>query len=44
MLLSKSPKELDINPCPRTILCNSCDVIHMSGGIFNADENVEDKD
>ena len=38
MLLSEFPQALDINPCPRTIVCNTCELIHIPGGIFNADE------
>ena len=44
MLLYDFPQSLDINPCPRTIVCNTCELIHMSGDIFNADENVRDED
>ena len=44
MLLSGFTQALDMNTCPRTIMCNHCEVIHMSGDIFNADENVEDED
>ena len=42
-LLSKFLQALDINPCPRTILCNTCELIHMSGDIMNAYKNAEDK-
>ena len=41
---SEFPKVLDINTCPRTIFCNTCELINMSGGILNPDGNVEDKD
>ena len=44
MLPSEFPQALEINPFLRTIVYNTCELIHMSGGIFNADENVEDKD
>ena len=44
MLLSEFSQALDINPCPRTVFCNNCEVIHMWGNILNAGENVEDKD
>ena len=41
MLLSGFSRSLDINPCLNRFHCNTCEVIYMSGGIFNADENVE---
>ena len=44
MLLSEFPQALDINPFPRKVVCNTCKVMHMSGGILNADENVVDED
>ena len=44
MLLSVFSQALDINLCPRTFHCNTCEGIHMAGGIFNADENFEDGD
>ena len=44
MLLSELPQALDINPCPRAIVCNYCEVIHMSVDILNAGGNVEDED
>ena len=43
MLLSEFPQAIDINPCPRTIFCNNFEGIHMSGGILNAVENIEDE-
>ena len=43
MLTSEFPQALDINTCPKTVLCNNCELIHMSGGILNATENVVDK-
>ena len=43
MFPSEFPQALDINPCPRTIVCNTCEMIHMSDDILNADENVEDE-
>ena len=43
MLISEFPQALEINPCPRTIVCNTCELIHMSGGILNSDENVVEK-
>ena len=42
MLLYEFPQALDINTCPRKIVCNTFEVIHMPGDIFNAGENVED--
>ena len=44
MLISEFLQALDMNPFPRKIVCNNFEVIHMSGDILNADENVEDKD
>ena len=44
MLLSEFPQTLDINPCTRKCFCNTCKVIHMSVNIFNAHENVKNKD
>ena len=44
MLISEFLQTLDINPCPSKIVCNTCEVIHMSGDILNAYENVEDED
>ena len=44
MLFSGFSQESDINPCPRTIVCNTCEVIHVSGDILNSDANFEDKD
>ena len=43
ILLSEFPQAIDINPCPRKIICNNCELINVSGDILNADENVEDK-
>ena len=43
MLLSEFPQALDINPCPSTIVCNTCEVMNVSGDILNDDKNVEDK-
>ena len=40
MLLYEFPQALDINTCHRTIVCNTCEVMHMSGGMLNADEDV----
>ena len=44
MFLSKFPQALDLNPCPRTILCYTCEVIHMLGGIFIAGKLFVDED
>ena len=44
ILPSEFPQALDIDPCLREKFCNNYEVMHMSGRIFNADENVEDKD
>ena len=44
MLLSEFPHALEINPCPRKIVCNTYEVIHMSGFIWNDDKNIEDGD
>ena len=44
MLIFEFPQTLDINPCPRKIVCNTCKLINVSGDIFNTDENVEDED
>ena len=42
--LSGFLQELDINPSPRTIVCNNCKIINVSGDILNAGGNVEDED
>ena len=44
MLLSKFPQALDISPCPRKIVCNTCELIKMPVNILNAKVNSEDKD
>ena len=44
MLISEFPQALDIDPCPRTIFCNTCELMNFSGDILNADKNVEDED
>ena len=44
MLLSGFTQALDMNTCPRTIMCNNCEVIHMSGDILKADGSFEDED
>ena len=44
MSISRFPQALDINPYPRIIVFNTCELINVSGDIFNADENVEDGD
>ena len=44
MLLSEFSQEFDINPSPRKIIFNYCELIHVSGDIFNAGKNVEDRD
>ena len=38
MLLSEFPQALGINTCTRKTVCNIFEVIHISGGIFNANE------
>ena len=44
MFLSKFPRALEINPCPRTVICNTYELINVSGDILNAGGNVEDED
>ena len=44
ILISELTQAIDINPCHRTIVFNTCEIINMSGDILNADENFEDKD
>ena len=44
MILTEFPQALVINPFPSTIVCNNFEVIHMSGGILNANENVVGED
>ena len=44
MFISQFPQALNINPCPRKIVCNTCEVIYMLGGMFNSGENVVDED
>ena len=43
MLLFEFPQALNINPCPRTIVYNTCELMYVSGDILNANENVEKK-
>ena len=43
MLLFEFPQALEINTCPRTIVCNNCELINVSGDILNAGENVKTK-
>ena len=33
-----------MNHCPRTVVCNTCELIDVSVGIFNFGENIEDED
>ena len=40
MLLSEFSQEFDINPSPRKIIFNYCELIHVSGDIFNAGGNI----
>ena len=44
MLPSEFPQAFDRNTCPRKMFFYNCEVLHMSGDILNADENVEYKD
>ena len=44
MSLYEFPQAPDINTCPKKIVCNTCEIMHMSGGILNYDENVGDED
>ena len=44
MSLSESPQEKEINPCPMTIICNTCEDMNVSGGILNAGGNVEEQE
>ena len=44
ILISELTQAIDINPCHRTIVFNTCEIINMSGDILNADENAEGKD
>ena len=41
MLLYEFTQALDINPRTRTIVCNTYELINVSGDILNANENVE---
>ena len=43
MFLSEFTQELETNPCPRKIICNTCELINVSGDIFNYGGNVEDE-
>ena len=43
MLLFEFSQALNINPCPRTIVYNTCELMYVSGDILNANENVEEK-
>ena len=44
MFLYKFPQALEINTCPRTIICNTCELLNVSGDILNYNGNVEDRD
>ena len=43
-LLSEFPQALDINTCPRKIVCNTCELMNFSGDMLNADRNCEYED
>ena len=43
-LLYEFSQAFHINNFTRTIVFNTCEVIHMSGDILNADENIEYED
>ena len=44
ILLSEFSKAEIIIPCPRTIIFNNCEQNNLSGDIFNANDNVYDKE
>ena len=44
IFLSKFPRALEINPCTRTVICNTYELINVSGDVLNAGGNVEDED
>ena len=43
MFLSGFSQVLEINPCNRKIICDTCELINMLGDILNAGGNIEDK-
>ena len=44
MFFSGIPQALEIKPCLRRTICNTCEKINMSGDILNANENVVDQE
>ena len=40
----ESPQALEIDPCTRTTICNTCEQINMSSDIFNAGRNFEEQE
>ena len=44
MLLSEFIHAVKIIPCPRTTICNKCELINTSGDILNAGDNVDDEE
>ena len=44
MLLSEFSQAEKMIPCPRKIFCNNCEQNNLLGNIFNAGDNVDDRE